>query len=436
MELISKQSIVPIAAEKAAFEVPDTLIATILSMHLSHVAWNQHSRRFLDLLLLIGLFPAVLMYLCFHPALTLLDKLRRKEEPFFSAPGGKALQHLASIASGRLSFVGPDLCQMKRWRECDINTAVLFADKSPGVFSLSKVKQATGIDFSDDSDYEREYESRFTFFSDLSIVLKGLLLIPFSRRQKELHAKTKSCRLFGLTLTACSLEDSISKIISLGNSIQARCSRVFFINAHCINTAAKSSEYMHSLRRGDLLLGDGIGLRIASKLLQNPINHNTNGTDLFYPLLRSLEKTTQSVFFLGGTQDVVKELVSRIQIEFPALKVAGYLDGFQEDNLQVAETIRKSKADILFVAKGVPRQEMWIDTYADRTGAKIAIAVGGLFDFYSGRIPRAPMWLREFGLEWAFRFYQEPARLFKRYFIGNPEFLLRTLIERRKLSKN
>ena len=84
----------------------------------------------------------------------------------------------------------------------------------------------------------------------------------------------------------------------------------------------------------------------------------------------------------------------------------------------------------LLVAMGVPHQELWIRRNLSKLGAKVAIGVGGLFDFYSGRIPRAPMWVREIGMEWFYRFSQEPSRLWKRYLIGNNVFLFHVLQSR------
>jgi N-acetylglucosaminyldiphosphoundecaprenol N-acetyl-beta-D-mannosaminyltransferase len=96
----------------------------------------------------------------------------------------------------------------------------------------------------------------------------------------------------------------------------------------------------------------------------------------------------------------------------------------------VIEGIRNSGAGILLVAFGTPRQERWIAAHKHEIGAKVAIGVGGLFDFYSGRIPRAPIWARELGFEWFYRFYCEPRRMWRRYFVGNAVFLYRVFCER------
>ena len=96
-------------------------------------------------------------------------------------------------------------------------------------------------------------------------------------------------------------------------------------------------------------------------------------------------------------------------------------------------SINASGADILLVAFGVPRQEKWLERWGEQLAAPVRIGVGGLFDFYSGRIRRAPLWMREIGMEWSFRLLMEPRRLFRRYIIGNPLFLWRVV--RRQLSR-
>ena len=92
--------------------------------------------------------------------------------------------------------------------------------------------------------------------------------------------------------------------------------------------------------------------------------------------------------------------------------------------------VNACRPDILLVALGVPRQELWLAKHRDELHCGAAIAVGGLLDFVSGRIPRAPAWLRRCGLEWTYRLYQEPVRLFRRYVLGNPAFVLRVLLSR------
>ena len=118
--------------------------------------------------------------------------------------------------------------------------------------------------------------------------------------------------------------------------------------------------------------------------------------------------------------------------QFPELPVRGYHHGYfsPEELPEVIADIKASRAEVLLVAFGVPKQDQWIEEHLGETGALLAMGVGGLFDFYSGRIPRAPAWIREVGMEWFYRFWQEPRRMWRRYFVGNAVFLTRVVRER------
>jgi N-acetylglucosaminyldiphosphoundecaprenol N-acetyl-beta-D-mannosaminyltransferase len=112
---------------------------------------------------------------------------------------------------------------------------------------------------------------------------------------------------------------------------------------------------------------------------------------------------------------------------YPGVRLAGCRDGYfaPEENAAVVAAIRKARPDVLLVAFGAPRQELWLDQWSAELEVPVSFGVGGLFDFYSGRIRRAPLWMRETGLEWVYRLIQEPRRMWKRYLVGNVVFLYR-----------
>jgi N-acetylglucosaminyldiphosphoundecaprenol N-acetyl-beta-D-mannosaminyltransferase len=123
--------------------------------------------------------------------------------------------------------------------------------------------------------------------------------------------------------------------------------------------------------------------------------------------------------------------------QYPNLQIVWTHDGYftPNDETQMIESINSSGAQILFVAMGVPIQELWIDRNAEKLHAPVILGVGALFDFYSGTIPRAPQQVRQLGLEWLFRFIIEPRRMFARYILGNPVFILRALWRRMRSQK-
>ena len=203
---------------------------------------------------------------------------------------------------------------------------------------------------------------------------------------------------------------------------------IFFANAHVLNVANRDPDLLVALNGADLVLADGIGLQIAGRMLGHSIKANLNGTDLLPKVLSLAAKDNKKLFFLGGEPGVAEKAKSELEKMLPGLSVAGLHHGFfkQDEVEEIIAKINESKSEILFVAMGVPLQEEWIWKFRDRLEAKLLFGVGAYLDFSAGRFPRAPFFIRRIGLEWLFRFYQEPVRLFGRYMIGNITFLVRT----------
>lgn len=233
--------------------------------------------------------------------------------------------------------------------------------------------------------------------------------------------------IFGFRVSNVTIGEAVDAI--LDQASRGIRENIYFVNAHCVNTAAEDPGYREVMSRADHVFADGVGLALAAKFAGESLRDNVNGTDLFPELCEKAAQNGTPIAFLGGRKDVVTRCARRMTSRYPGLQIVCALDGYfaREEEEAVIETINNSGAQILLVAKGMPRQEMWIDRVSDRLQIPQVMAVGGLFDFYSGRFIRAPHFLRKLGLEWLFRLAQEPRRLFKRYVIGNPVFLYRTL---------
>ena len=199
-----------------------------------------------------------------------------------------------------------------------------------------------------------------------------------------------------------------------------------FVNAHCLNVACKDNEYRAILNRADAVWPDSAGVRLAGRLRGFPVPSNVNGTDMF-PLIC---QRPYRIYLLGGAPGVADAALEKARAKYPNAQFVGSAPGFfanETEERQVIDQINALQPDILMVAMGVPLQEKWIDRHRNELHVGTAMAVGGLLDFVSERIPRAPKWLRSLGLEWCYRLCQEPRRLFKRYILGNPLFVLRLL---------
>ncbi|WGW02398.1 WecB/TagA/CpsF family glycosyltransferase [Tropicibacter oceani] len=230
--------------------------------------------------------------------------------------------------------------------------------------------------------------------------------------------------VLGLPLVDCGRAQVISALLS--GQIRSVC----FVNAHCVNVAARDRAYAAALARADALLPDGIGIELAARMAGGgPLAENLNGTDLTPALLRRAAEQGKSVFLLGGRPGTAERAAARLARDIAGLRIAGTRDGYDgvRDSARALAAINASGADILLVAMGVPMQELWIDRHLDRLTPGLVLGVGALFDFLAGNVQRAPAPVRRVRMEWAWRLLQEPRRLAGRYLLGNASFLARAL---------
>jgi alpha-1,3-mannosyltransferase len=203
-----------------------------------------------------------------------------------------------------------------------------------------------------------------------------------------------------------------------------------FCNAHTVNLASSSPELRESLGSATVL-NDGVGLDMASRrLFGSPFFENLNGTDFVPRLLAAADKPLR-VYFLGAAPGIAEAAARQAAEGYPNVQIAGVTDGYfgEERTGAIVEAIRQSDANLVLVAMGQPRQEIWASRHFPNFAGP-TICVGALFDFLAGRMPRAPMWMRRRRIEWAYRLLNEPRRLSGRYLVGNAAFLARVMRQR------
>jgi len=297
-----------------------------------------------------------------------------------------------------------------------------FREMKIGVVSLYGFHQLTGISISnieEDTLLQRKFSR-----SDKVCLLIRVLLASLAFRNKRLGNKS-SFRLFGIKIDNVTLDSAVTKILSPSSN---ECPKTAcFVNVNTFNLSNKNSALSDAINTFDFAFADGSGIRIAAQMQGHRLLANVNGTDMLPVLCERARYNNQSIFLLGSETDIARRAAVNLQRIHPDLCVAGTHHGYfdKQGSKDVISKINASKADILLVALGSPIQERWLQEHKSKLHVNTAIAVGGLFDFYSGRIQRAPVWMRELGIEWVWRLIQEPRIKFKRYVIGNPIFLFR-----------
>lgn len=202
---------------------------------------------------------------------------------------------------------------------------------------------------------------------------------------------------------------------------------ILFINAHCFNIAQKNALYKETILSADLVLNDGIGVKLGMRLKKQFPKENMNGTDFIPRVLELAAKERKNVFFLGGKPGVCEKAARNAKLQFQELNIVGCNDGYFQNDEEIIEKINSLKTDVLIVGMGVPRQELWIAENIRKLNTKVCIAGGAIIDFQAGNVKRAPIWMQRMYLEWIYRLLQEPRRLWKRYIIGNVVFFINIL---------
>jgi len=196
-------------------------------------------------------------------------------------------------------------------------------------------------------------------------------------------------------------------------------------------TLEHDAEFRAIYEGADLTLADGKPVVLLSHLGGGePLRQRVTGSDLFWELARASATTGLRLFFLGGAEGAANEAKAAVLRRYPSAVICGTycppraLFATDAEQTKIRETVQASEADILLVGFGAPKQEKWIAANKDLLSVPVSIGVGGSFEMASGLVRRAPVWMQDAGLEWAYRFSQEPTRLFGRYFVRDLPFLM------------
>lgn len=188
---------------------------------------------------------------------------------------------------------------------------------------------------------------------------------------------------------------------------------VFTPNPEIIMEAQKDPEMMGILKKADLVVADGIGVVLASKILKVPtLPERVGGFDLMQNVLGKIKDKDIRVYFLGSKPGVAEQALKNMEKEYPGIKIVGASDGYfkKEDEAELINHINGLGVNLLLVGLGAPRQEKWINQHLEELGANVAVGVGGSLDVMAGVVKRAPEIYQKLGLEWFYRLITNPTR--------------------------
>lgn len=222
--------------------------------------------------------------------------------------------------------------------------------------------------------------------------------------------------ILGTKITDISLEEAVNAVLDMAREPGSG-KRVFTPNPEMLVFGYSRKWFRRIFEHAELCIPDGFGLKIGARILDKKIVHRVTGVDLTEALLKEAEKRELKVVFVGGDDAIGVALLESLQKKYPCLSVrhieAGVISiaGEPLDNRDLVSDIAAESPDLAFICFGHPKQEVFIEKFRKRCGAKVLLGVGGTIDFLAGRIPRAPRWMRRLGIEWLYRLLRQPSRI-------------------------
>lgn len=232
--------------------------------------------------------------------------------------------------------------------------------------------------------------------------------------------------VMGLKFDSMTMDEALSRAEALLRGDKA--AYVVTPNAEIAYEALHDVQLREMLNGADLMLPDGAGVVLASKLLRTPVKQKVAGVDFAAGLLGILERNGQSLYLLGGKPGIGELAAQKMLEAHPQLRIAGIADGYFRDEAPVIEKINASGADALFVCLGAPKQERFMVQHQQELHVHLMAGLGGSLDAFAGTVQRAPAWMIRLNLEWLYRLIREPKRF--RRMLRLPKYLWAVMLKR------
>lgn len=244
----------------------------------------------------------------------------------------------------------------------------------------------------------------------------------------ETRKRKDPCNILGVEIDRLTIAEMLDKVKDFIKEKGEH--EIYYVNSDCINRFFLDKKYRLIIKNASLVYPDGMGVVWASRFTQAPLKERVNLGDFLPQLCALCVQEGYSIYILAGVGTVAQEAAKNLRKNFPELNIKGVHHGFfsEKEEDTIIDEINALRPDILLAGMGVPKQEKWLHRNKHRLNVPVLWGVGALFDYYSLRIKRAPVWMRRTGLEWLFRLGLEPSRLWRRYILGNVFFIWRVFL--------
>lgn len=236
----------------------------------------------------------------------------------------------------------------------------------------------------------------------------------------------EAVRIFGVRFDNVTADEAKRRFIAMmdGGGLKT----IYTPNTEIIMKAQDDPTFKQVLNEGDLVIPDGIGVVLASKIHHLGLSERVPGIELMGLMLEFCNRAGKSIYLFGGAPGIADKAAEKILSTYPNLKIVGIRDGYfkEEDVWSILDDINEKKPDVLFVALGAPKQEKWIHQHKKTLNAKVAMGVGGALDVWSGTVKRAPVFYQKLGLEWFYRLLKQPSRIGR--MMSLPKFMIKVIL--------
>ncbi len=274
------------------------------------------------------------------------------------------------------------------------------------------------------------------------LMLIGLAIVGFvavRRRQNDVgevsgmhEAYREGAKVIGSFIHALSWDETLNRITTWAKARESR--YVCICNVHSVITATQDAGFKNVLRHADMATPDGMPIAWMLRKMGFAKQERINGPDLMWKYCAQASRSGEAVYFYGSTFETLQLMSVKLRRAFPGLHIGGVYSPLRVEGEAGAEdeaiiaAINESGAGVVFIGLGCPKQEKWMATHRHRIRA-VMIGVGAAFDYHAGTVQRAPVWMQRNGLEWSYRLFSDPRRLWKRYFVTNSLFIIRASLQ-------